>query len=45
MNEILAPIYYSFCDESHEYMKEHVESDSFFCFTIVMSDLIDNFLK
>jgi hypothetical protein len=38
MNEILAPIYYSFYDDISPYFLNSVESDAFFTFTIFMTD-------
>jgi hypothetical protein len=45
MNEILAPIYYVFCNDCNPYLLQHTESDAFFCFTIMMADLRDSFFK
>ena len=45
MNEILAAIYYTFAIDRHPDFIEHVEADSFFCFSILMGDLKDNFIK
>ena len=50
MNEILAPIYYVFCQERElvehpEKCQEYAEPDAFFCFTQIMADLRDRFLK
>jgi len=44
MNEILATIYYCFWQSSLQY-SEYFESDLFCCFTIVMSDLRDGFIR
>jgi hypothetical protein len=38
MNEILAPFYYSFYDDTNPFFLESVESDAFFCFTMFMAD-------
>lgn len=45
MNEILAPIYYVFAHDSSELFADHAEPDAFFCFTSVMSDIRDRFIK
>ncbi|XP_060083615.1 TBC1 domain family member 13-like [Ylistrum balloti] len=45
MNEILGPIYYTFATDPDAQCKEYAEADSFFCFTNLMSEIRDNFLK
>lgn len=45
MNEILGPIYYTFATDPDVICKEYAEADSFFCFTNLMSEIRDNFLK
>ena len=44
MNEVLATLYYCFWQSSLEY-SEYFESDLFYCFTLVMSDLRDGFIR
>ena len=44
MNEVLATLYYCFWQSSPKY-SEYFESDLFFTFTIVMSDLRDGFIR
>eukprot|EP00002_Diphylleia_rotans_P031281 TRINITY_DN6496_c0_g1_i1.p1 TRINITY_DN6496_c0_g1~~TRINITY_DN6496_c0_g1_i1.p1 ORF type:complete len:498 (+),score=73.92 TRINITY_DN6496_c0_g1_i1:76-1569(+) len=45
MNEILAPILYIMCmDVPPEYL-EDAEADAFFCFTNIMGEVRDNFLR
>lgn len=44
MNEILVPIYYCFSMDYHPDFAQHVEADSFYCFTTLMSEIRDNFL-
>jgi hypothetical protein len=44
MNEILATLYYCFYDSTSEFC-EYFESSLFFCFTKVMSDLRDGFIR
>ena len=44
MNEVLATLYYCFCNTSNKF-SEYFESDLFFCFTKVMSDFMDGFLR
>jgi hypothetical protein len=45
MNEILAPIYYCFCSDQHPEFSPYAEADSFYCFTSLMSEIRDNFVK
>ena len=51
MNEILATLYFCFCggrDDGSSFITQFIqyfESDLFFCFTKVMSDLIDGFMR
>jgi len=46
MNEIVGPIYYVFAtDTSRDGWREHAEADCFFCFTNLMSDIRDFFIK
>ncbi|KAG2469825.1 TBC13 protein, partial [Polypterus senegalus] len=45
MNEIVGPIYYTFATDPNNEWKEHAEADTFFCFTNLMSENRDNFIK
>jgi len=45
MNEIVGPIYYVFATDSRKEWREYAESDCFFCFTNIMSDIRDFFIK
>ena len=45
MNEILAPMYYVFAHDTNPLFQHHAEPDAFFCFTAVMSDIRDRFIK
>ncbi|MCI4387040.1 hypothetical protein PGIGA_G00069420 [Pangasianodon gigas] len=45
MNEIVGPIYYTFATDPNPQWKEHAEADTFFCFTNLMSENRDNFIK
>ncbi|KAI8770955.1 TBC1 domain family member 13-like isoform X1 [Biomphalaria glabrata] len=45
MNEILGPIYYTFATDPDQNYREHAEADSFFCFTCLMSEIRDFFIK
>ncbi|KAL4609567.1 TBC1 domain family member 13-like [Arapaima gigas] len=45
MNEIVGPIYYTFATDPYSQWKEHAEADTFFCFTNLMSENMDNFIK
>lgn len=44
MNEILGPIYYTFVTDCKQ-AEEFAEADAFFCFTGLMSEIKDNFIK
>ena len=44
MNEILAVVYYCFW-HSDDCFQEYFESDLFFCFTCLMSEIRDGFLR
>ncbi|XP_015596407.1 TBC1 domain family member 13 isoform X1 [Cephus cinctus] len=45
MNEIVGPIYHAFaCDPDHQW-REHAEADTFFCFTNLMAEIRDFFIK
>lgn len=45
MNEILGPIYYIFATDPDNEFKVHAEADAFFCFTNLMSEIMNNFCK
>lgn len=45
MNEIVGPIYYVFATDTNREWKQHAEADCFFCFTNLMSDIRDFFIK
>jgi len=45
MNEIVGPIYYVFATDPSRDWKAHAEADCFFCFTNLMSDIRDFFIK
>ncbi|KYR01577.1 TBC1 domain family member 13 [Tieghemostelium lacteum] len=45
MNEILGPIYYIFAIDPDSECKANAESDAFYCFTNLMSEIRDNFCK
>ena len=45
MNEILAPIYFCFAHDEHPLFQENAEVDAFFCFSIIMGEIKDNFIK
>lgn len=45
MNEIIGPIYYTFACDPNPVFREHAESDCFFCFTNLMSEIRDFFIK
>jgi len=45
MNEIIGPIYYVMASDNRREWKEFAEADCFFCFTNLMSDIRDFFIK
>jgi len=45
MNEIIGPIYYVMASDPRQDWKAHAEADCFFCFTNLMSDIRDFFIK
>ncbi|XP_065347982.1 TBC1 domain family member 13 isoform X1 [Cloeon dipterum] len=45
MNEIIGPIYYSFATDPNPEWREFAEADCFFCFTNLMSEIRDFFIK
>lgn len=45
MNEILAPIYYCFAGDKAILFKDNIETDSFFCFNILMGEIRDGFIR
>lgn len=47
MNEVLAVVYYCFCKYGNESIidKKYLESDLFFCFSNLMSEIKDGFIR
>lgn len=45
MNEIIGPIYYTFASNPDEDWQIHAEADTFFCFTNLMAEIRDFFIK
>jgi len=45
MNEILAPLYYVFASNPDHEWSKNAEADTFFCFTSVMGEIMNNFIK
>ncbi|KAK9730204.1 Rab-GTPase-TBC domain [Popillia japonica] len=45
MNEIIGPIYYTFARDPDVAYREYAEADCFFCFTNLMSEIRDFFIK
>lgn len=45
MNELLAPIYYCFVKDENPAFRDHAEADTFYCFSILMGDAKENFVK
>lgn len=45
MNEIIGPIYHAFASDPDISFREFAEADSFFCFTNLMSEIRDFFIK
>ncbi|XP_013409709.2 TBC1 domain family member 13-like, partial [Lingula anatina] len=45
MNEIMGPIYHTFACDPRQDWRENAEADAFFCFTNLMAEIRDNFIK
>lgn len=45
MNEIIGPIYYVMASDPNAEFREFAEADSFFCFTALMGEMKDFFIK
>jgi len=45
MNEVLGPVYYTFATDPRKDFRESAEADAFFCFTNLMSEIMNNFCK
>lgn len=45
MNELLAPIYYCFTNDDNPIFKGHSEADAFYCFSSIMGEAKENFVK
>ena len=45
MNEILGPMYYCMASNPDASWAAHAEADAFFCFTMLMSEIRDVFIK
>lgn len=45
MNELLAPIYYCFSNDPNPAFAEHAEGDAFWCFTNLMAEVKDSFVR
>ncbi|XP_035914481.1 TBC1 domain family member 13 isoform X1 [Anopheles stephensi] len=45
MNEIIGPIYYVFASDPHLEYRRYAEADCFFCFTALMGEIRDFFIK
>ncbi|KAK0180939.1 hypothetical protein PV327_003268 [Microctonus hyperodae] len=45
MNEIVGPIYHAFACDPDASWREHAEADTFFCFTNLMGEIRDFFIK
>ncbi|XP_078493741.1 TBC1 domain family member 13 [Ciona intestinalis] len=45
MNEIIGPLYYTLASDPNMDWREHAEADTFFCFTNLMAEIRDNFIK
>eukprot|EP01120_Amphizonella_sp_Union-15-10_P002986 TRINITY_DN13288_c0_g1_i1.p1 TRINITY_DN13288_c0_g1~~TRINITY_DN13288_c0_g1_i1.p1 ORF type:complete len:373 (+),score=62.57 TRINITY_DN13288_c0_g1_i1:104-1222(+) len=45
MNEVLGPVYYTFATDPRLDFRECAEEDAFFCFTNLMSEIMNNFCK
>mmetsp|Transcript_26401 Transcript_26401/g.63686 ORF Transcript_26401/g.63686 Transcript_26401/m.63686 type:complete len:659 (-) Transcript_26401:162-2138(-) len=45
MNEILAPIYFTFAQDQDNDFRRNAEADAFFCFSNVMTEIRDRFIR
>ena len=45
MNEIIGPIYYVMATDPNQDWRQFAEADCFFCFTNLMSDIRDFFIR
>ncbi|XP_045542022.1 TBC1 domain family member 13 isoform X1 [Papilio machaon] len=45
MNEIIGPIYHTFAIDANKEYREHAEADCFFCFTNLMAEIRDFFIR
>ncbi|XP_062516273.1 TBC1 domain family member 13-like [Corticium candelabrum] len=45
MNEIAGPLYYVFASDPDPEWQKYAEPDTFYCFTSLMSEIRDNFIK
>ncbi|XP_045785014.1 TBC1 domain family member 13 [Maniola jurtina] len=45
MNEIIGPIYHTFASDSNKEYREFAEADCFFCFTNLMAEIRDFFIR
>ena len=45
MNEILAPLYFCFANDPNTFFTDTVEEDCFTCFSLLMSEIKENFTK
>lgn len=45
MNEIIGPIYYIMASDPNSEYREHAEADAFFCYSSLMGELKDCFIK
>ncbi|XP_053624634.1 TBC1 domain family member 13 isoform X2 [Plodia interpunctella] len=45
MNEIIGPIYHTFAIDADKEFRQHAEADCFFCFTNLMSEIRDFFIR
>ncbi|XP_045458598.1 TBC1 domain family member 13 [Melitaea cinxia] len=45
MNEIIGPIYHTFASDSNKEFRKHAEADCFFCFTNLMAEIRDFFIR
>ncbi|CAH0716547.1 unnamed protein product, partial [Brenthis ino] len=45
MNEIIGPIYHTFASDPNKDFRRHAEADCFFCFTNLMAEIRDFFIR
>lgn len=45
MNELLAPLYYQFRNDTDGHARQHAEADAFYCFMDIIAEFRDHFCQ